>query len=211
MRESYTLDQVVADLLVEHGFRFRERDHVGLRADPPVVRLQPSLDGGWLVLDVDEVIGTSDDLPKARAQARELLGRRGSIWILGQDGLVQRVEEHIPQAVNAPIHVPVPDMPVAALAEPMAVSADGEHPASVPGEVGVPESTGATPAQLTAEAMRTMLGPAWVSSMEDARRHRDTEGLANGLKEGYHAIHALHPLLPAMAKVVQILLRAAGI
>ena len=40
-----------------------------------------------------------------------------------------------------------------------------------------------------------MLGPAWTSAMDDARRRGDTEGLAAGLREGYHIVHALHPVL----------------
>lgn len=209
MRESYTLDQVVADALVERGFRFREHDHVGLRAEPPVIRLQPRGNGAWVVLDVHEDMGTAEDLPKAKIRAGELLGRRGSIWVLGVDGLVQSVEEYIPRTGSAPPQPPTANQPVAAIAASSTVSAGAEQPISTSDEPEVSEPTSAAPAQLTAEAMRRMLGPAWVSSMQDARQHGDTEAMAEGLKEGYHVIHALHPLLPAIANVVQNLIRAA--
>jgi hypothetical protein len=209
MRESYTLDQVVADALLERGFRFRERDHVGLRADPPVIRLQPRRDGVWLVLDVDEVMGTAEDLPKAKMRAGELLGRGGSIWVLGVDGLVQSVEEYIPHTIRATSLGPFPKERVGAIAPPSTVAAGAEQPVSTSDELEVSEPASATPAQLTAEAMRKMLGPAWVSSMHDARQQRDTEAMAEGLKEAYHVIHALHPLLPGIANVVQNLIRAA--
>ena len=183
MRESHTLDQVVADALVERGFRFRERNHVGLRADPPVIRLRPRGDGAWVVLDVDEVIGTAEDLPKAKICAGELLGRRGSIWVLGMDGLVQSVEEYIPQTIRATNLGPFPKERVGSTPGPSVVPSGAEERVSTSAELELSEPTSATPAQLTAEAMRRMLGRVWVehhAGCASTWRHRGHGGRVEG-------------------------------
>ena len=107
MRDSYTLDEVIADALHERGFTFRERDHVGLRADPPVIRLQANPKGDWVILDVDVILGTADNLVQAKAKAGRILAGPGVILILGPDGLVQGVERYSPDPVDATPHVRV--------------------------------------------------------------------------------------------------------
>lgn len=197
MRDSYTLDEVIADALHERGFTFRERDHVGLRADPPVIRLQANPKGDWVILDVDVILGTADNLVQAKAKAGRILAGPGVILILGPDGLVQGVERYSPDPVDATPHVRVRMVPAKAPAEPASKSSTAAQPEAPPvetdaaGSATQPRST----AEITAEGMRQMLGPAWTSAMDDARRRGDTEGLAEGLREGYHIVHALHPVL----------------
>lgn len=183
---------------------FRESDHVGLRADPPALRIQRQRDGGWAILDVDKWVAHALDFEAALTSATELLQRPGVIYVV--DELGQITEMRRTEAVS---HAPLDPKPPGGVllfnAGPGTGAVPGSSPMTTKTESARPQDP-----EIEPESVKSIMGTDWTDRMKAARENESLEALTEGVKEAVHVLHFLHPFLQQSGPLIQAILRAAG-
>ena len=216
MAKTYTLDQIVAETLREHGYHLPESDNTGLRANPPTIRVQQDQGDAWLILDVDRWLDTVVGFEHAIHRATEILGKPGLVYVVGEFGQIRQTRyvdgtppppaRHVEPA--PPItHVDPPAPQPKPAAAPVPISHVSVSPVA---QVSHPDDPTVVQPEIKPEQVVAAMGDDWMKRMQAAKDEGSSEKVREGVQEAFHVLHALHPVLKEMGPVLQAIMHAMG-